>query len=232
MLVYGLSVPPHDAVGISLVTVGTTAWVGAIDRIRAKEADLRAGITLAVAGMASAPVGAWLNAQMPERALLASFAVLMLFVAVRMIRGVPQSAVDAAARRPRWERLARLALIGLSVGLLAGLFGIGGGFLIVPSLVLLAGLRIQTAAATSLTVIALITTSGIVSFFVAHGHLNLQLSALFVAGSLGGLAFGSRLGRRVSGPWLRRAFAGFVLSVALFVLGYAVFVEVRSAVQP
>jgi hypothetical protein len=169
---------------------------------------------------------------MPERLLLASFAILMLFVAVRMIRGVSPQAVERAAASPRSERIVRLVAIGFLVGLLAGLFGIGGGFLIVPSLVLLAGLRIQTAAATSLTIIALISTSGIASFFVAHGHLDLRLSALFVAGSVGGLALGSRLGRRVSGPWLRKAFAGFVLSGALFVFAYAVFVGVRSAVQP
>jgi uncharacterized membrane protein YfcA len=75
----------------------------------------------------------------------------------------------------------------------------------------------QTAVATSLAVIALVSTSGVVSFLAAHGHLDLRLCALFALGSFGGLAVGSSIGRRVSGGSLRRAFAVFVLVVSLYV---------------
>lgn len=158
-LVYGLGVPPHEAVGISLLTVGATAWVGAIGRIRSREADLRSGLLVALSGAVATPLGAWVNALIPERTLLGAFGLLMLVLGLQLFRTAPPLAGPRRDSHPRTRDL-RLAAIGLGVGLLSGLFGIGGGFLVVPSLILVARLPIHTAAATSLVVIALISSSG------------------------------------------------------------------------
>lgn len=223
---YGLGVPPHEAVGISLLTVGATAWVGAIDRIRAREADLRSGLVVAVCGAVATPLGAWVNTRIAERTLLGAFGLLMLLLGVQLFRTTSPTGRARSGPPPRTRKL-QLAAIGIGVGVLSGLFGIGGGFLVVPSLILVGGLPIHTAAATSLVVIALVSTSGVASFVLAHGSLDLRLSLLFVAGSIAGLAAGSRTARRFSGPHLRRTFAAIVVIVGVFVLASAVFGQLR-----
>ena len=101
LLVYGLSVAPHDAVGVSLAAVGMTALVGAIERLRARQVEVRTGILFAVAGMLGAPVGSWLSGRIPENMLLLLFAVLMLFIAGRMWFNAAGTSVRHATRKQR-----------------------------------------------------------------------------------------------------------------------------------
>jgi uncharacterized membrane protein YfcA len=168
---------------------------------------------------------------------LASFAALMVVIAVRMARmpDPPLLLTSAAAdlRRPSCSRdpegklrltspcAVVLGALGLATGLLSGLFGVGGGFIIVPALVALSGMDMQRAIGTSLLVITLISAGGATSHLVAGRDLPLQTALPFTMGSIDGLLLGSVLAQRLGGPALRRVFAVAIVLVAAFVLASA-----------
>lgn len=170
-----------------------------------------------------APAGAWLAGFIDETTLLLLFAALMLVVAARMwategVTSAPSgSETDpAVAFSPRqWSSLTG---VGVATGVLSGLFGVGGGFVIVPGLVLFAGMGVHRAVATSLMVIALISASGLASHLVAGQSVALGITGLFVLGGVLGVELGSRLGRRLSGAGLRRTFAAAMVAVASFIV--------------
>lgn len=233
LLVYGLSIPPRVAVGVSLGAVGLTALAGAISRWRSGQVEAPTGLLFAVAGMLGAPVGAWIANRLPEAVLLSAFAILMLIVAVRMWTKAdayppacesspdgPTCRRDAVGRLDLTTRCAALlAVTGVAVGILSGLFGVGGGFVIVPALVLFSGMPIHRAVATSLLVITLVSASGLAAHLLAGHALSWELVLLFGAGGVAGLLLGNQLGQRLSGPRLQRTFAAAIVVVALFVIG-------------
>lgn len=235
LLVYALGVPARSAVGVSLLTVGVTASVGFVQRARGRMVEFPTGLLFAVSGMVGAPLGALLADWIPEALLLVLFAGLMVVIAVRMwTKGadttfqLPMLADDNAGptcrRDPQGElRLtsrcaALLAVIGLGVGLLSGLFGVGGGFIIVPALIVFSGMGMQRAIGTSLLVITLVSLSGTASHLLAGKDLPLEIAALFSAGGVVGLLAGGRLAEQLAGPVLQKMFAAAILLVALFVL--------------
>lgn len=237
LLVYGLNVAPRDAVGISLVSVGVTALAGFVSRWRAGQVEIRPGLLFAAAGMAGAPAGAWLAGQIPEPLLLLLFAGLMVLVAGRLWKqaGRPVPKVtdgcvnddcdgpacrrDAAGRLILTSRCARLLLVlGILTGVLSGLFGVGGGFIIVPALVLYSGMALARAIGTSLMVITLISTASVVSQLQAGRSIPFDITGLFATGGVAGMFAGQALGRRLSGPVLQKVFAAVILAVAVFVV--------------
>ncbi|MDS4019776.1 MAG: sulfite exporter TauE/SafE family protein [Candidatus Competibacter sp.] len=241
LLVYGLGVPAHEAIVVSLAAVGATAFGGGLARWRDGQAEYRTAIIFGLSGFVGAPLGAWLNPKFPETALLGGFALLMLAVAFRMWRQAkrrpeetrivragadpgddnagPACRYDPAGRLQFTSRCAaRLALSGSATGLLSGLFGVGGGFLIVPALVLVASLPMRRAVATSLWVIAIISAIGLLSHILAGHRLDVGITAGFVLGGLGGMALGIAVGRRIAGPILQKLFAGMIVVVAGFML--------------
>jgi uncharacterized membrane protein YfcA len=236
LLVYWLGVDPPTAVAISLVTVAVTAAVGAVERWRYGQVEAPTGLLFAAAGMLTAPLGGWIGSRIPEQPLLVAFALLMLVIAARMWRTarsveerLPPSAVDAgsgpACRRDPEGRLritsrcaTVLALAGLAVGLLSGLFGVGGGFLIVPALVTFASMGVPRAVGTSLFVMTLVGISAVASQVAAGRVVPLDVAGGFVAGSIPGLFAGSAIGRRLTGPLLARCFAIAIVAVAVFVI--------------
>jgi uncharacterized membrane protein YfcA len=108
--------------------------------------------------------------------------------------------------------------VGLLTGILSGLFGVGGGFIIVPALVLVSGMAMHRAVATSLVVIALVSTSGVLSYLIAGRPLELILTGLFVVGGMVGMTLGTRWSRRLTGPVLQQGFAVVLVVVAAFVI--------------
>ncbi|MCO6042318.1 sulfite exporter TauE/SafE family protein [Aeoliella sp. ICT_H6.2] len=227
LLVYGLKLPAREAVGVSLAAVGTTALLGALGRLHQGQADLRTGLIFALAGMIGAPLGSRLSALLPESMLLVLFSGLMLVVAVRMWNASRRNLANAQFVCQRDESgrptlgprcIALLSALGLSTGVLSGMFGVGGGFVIVPALVLLGGLSIHVAVATSLLVIFLISISGVTSYVLGGGSISWALTGLFTLGGVVGMQFGSRLSARVSGPVLQRVFAAAMVAVACFVV--------------
>lgn len=236
LLVYGLGVEPRCAVSVSLVTVAVTALVGTIDRARRGAVEFRTGLLFAAAGMLTAPLGSRLGDRLPSEALLAAFACVMLVIAVRMwwkaadgrerasaavfAGGVgPTCSRDAAGRLWMTTRcFVLLALVGLVVGLLSGLFGVGGGFLIVPALVAFATMDVTRAVGTSLFVMTLVGTAAVVTQLATGRTVPPDVTAGFVTGSVPALLVGSAIGRRVSGPVLARIFAVAIVLVAAFMI--------------
>jgi len=235
LLVYGLHLPAREAVGVSLLTVGSTALVGFVQRARGGMVEFHTGLMFAFAGMVGAPAGAWLADRMEEAVLLGLFAVLMLLIAVRMWRkaGDPAAQLPILAdenaglscrRNPEGKlRLTSqcamlLGIVGLGAGVLAGLFGVGGGFIIVPALVIFSRMGMQRAIGTSLLVITLISASGTASHLLAGKDLSLATAGVFTAGSIAGLFAGSELAQRLAGPTLQKAFAAAIVVVALYVI--------------
>lgn len=233
MLVYGLDIPAREAVGISLAAVGATSFVGFLHRWKLGEVELRTGWLFAIAGMIGAPLGTWLSRFVSDAVLLLAFAGVMVVVAVRMWRQASRSADprdrgdekeiichrDAAGVLNLTRRCTVLMLVvGLLTGVLSGLFGVGGGFVIVPALVLFSGLSMHRAVGTSLMVIALVSVSGIASQIWSGRAIPPLVTGLFTLGGVAGLFIGQRVGRRLSGPLLQRVFVVAILAVAAFVV--------------
>lgn len=237
LLVYGLGVDTRESVAISLAAVGATSFVGFLHRWKLGEVELRTGLLFAAAGMSGAPAGAWIASQIPETVLLLSFAGLMVIVAVRLwqqasepILPEPASASaehgdaptcrrDAAGALILSSRCAVLLLIvGVLTGVLSGVYGVGGGFVIVPALVLFSGMSIHRAVGTSLMVIALVSVSGVASQLWTGRTIEPVITSLFVLGGIAGLLTGQQIGRRLSGPILQKVFVVAILAVAAFVI--------------
>jgi uncharacterized membrane protein YfcA len=111
-----------------------------------------------------------------------------------------------------------LLIVGMSTGMLSGLFGVGGGFVIVPALVLFSGMSIHRAVGTSLMVIALVSVSGVAAQAWSGQVIDPVVTSLFVAGGIAGLFAGQRIGRHLSGPTLQKVFVVAILAVATFVI--------------
>lgn len=233
LLVYGLEVAPREAVGVSLAAVGSTALIGAIHRFRNGDIELRTGILFALAGMLGAPIGTQIGSRVPETLLLLLFAGLMLSVAVRMwsASNNPRQAsalrirTAASCRSEEGGRLqltsrcaAALFVSGLVAGIFSGIFGVGGGFVIVPALVLVSGMGIHRAVATSLLVIALVSGSGFASYLLGGVAISASITTLFVLGGVAGLALGTLLATKLPPAQLQKGFAALIVVVALFVI--------------
>jgi uncharacterized membrane protein YfcA len=214
-LVYVLGQDVKEATTASLLIVGTTALVAALDHARGGRVRVRLALVLAVGGAVGAVVGTGLNRRADPDTILFLFAFVLLAAAYAMLRRSEMWPPQAPAVR---DGLSSRALpAGVAVGVLTGFFGVGGGFVIVPLLVLAFGLPIRIAVGTSLLVIALSSTAG----FVAHlatGDLDWVVTMAFTAGGVAGAFAGSRLSTRVPAKRLHEAFALLIASVAVFVL--------------
>jgi uncharacterized membrane protein YfcA len=222
LLIYGLHVDVREAVGISLAAVGLTAFFGVLIRLKKETPDLRNGLAFALSGMVGAPVGTWLGSILDERFTLQAFAVLMVIVGLRMwrVKNVSLPSLNEKIELPYlWSRKGfAFLMMGLAVGVLSGIFGVGGGFLIVPALTIFGGMTIHRAVATSLMVISLICLSGVGSYLIGGEEIPLRLTGLFVGGGIVGMIGGNWLRVRLSGPALKRIFAAGMWFVAAYVL--------------
>ena len=213
VLVYVAGIPAHTAVGMSLVIVGTTAAVGSYLQSRAGGLHGRAAAIFAVTGAIGAFAGARLTHLVAGSTLMAIFAALMLLAGWRMLAPGAVPAVPGGCRVPR------CAGIGLALGVLTGFLGIGGGFLIVPALVLVAGLDMKRAVPTSLAIIAFNAAGGLAGQ-LRYAAFDWNLTAAFLGSALIGMVGGSMITRRISGETLRRGFGWAVIALGAAILGY------------
>lgn len=217
VLVSVFSLDPRSAITTSLAVVGATALVGAVPHWRRGRVMVRTALFFGTLGIAGAFAGAWLNHRVPSWLVLTLFGGLMLLVAIRMLTGAGSLRVEDEEKGNGRESRGRLVAAGLIVGLMTGFFGVGGGFLIVPALVLILRLPIHIAVGTSLLVIAVNSFSGLAAYILS-GSLDAGLTLAFFAGGVGGTFAGAALAWRISGPGLQKGFAAFILLIGVWMV--------------
>ena len=214
LLVYVADLPAKEAIATSLLVVGVTSAVAVLPHARARRIRWRTGLVFGVAGMAGAYAGGRLGEFVPAGVLLTAFALMMLATAIAMIRGRRPTAGRPA---PRELPVQRVVLDGVVVGLVTGLVGAGGGFLVVPALALLGGLPMPVAVGTSLVVIAMKSFAGLAGY-LSSVSIDWGLAAAVTAAAVVGSLLGGRLAGRIPEDVLRRVFGWFVVVMGVFVL--------------
>lgn len=225
VLIYIMAVPAKSAFAMTLVIVGVASLIGAVPHWQQGNVNPKIIALFAPASMLGAYLGARL-ASLPfvtHTIQLLTFGVMMLIASITMIRkGASKSETsfnnvdhhDHHAVIPKWLAI---ALEGLGVGTLTGFIGIGGGFLVIPVLVLLGKTPMKEAVGTSLIILALKSVAGFAGYF-GHVPIDWNLLLSFTIASSAGILFGSYLNQFMSAKQLEKGFGYFVLAVAIFVL--------------
>ena len=230
-LMYLLHVEPKSAIAMSLGVVGVTATLSAIDHWRRGNVDVRVALVFGVFGVAGTFAGARLGLLTPVVIQLGLFALVMYAAAWRMLKPAKVSAPAAgevvitgggtAALGGCHDFfspcMTRIAVHGIGVGVLTGLVGVGGGFLIVPALVLLSGIPMKQAVGTSLAIVAAKSYAGFLGY-MGGVPVDYALMGAFTAVTVIGSFVGTRLAGRISQAALKKAFAIFLLFVATYIL--------------
>lgn len=221
-LVYLLGMAPHEATAGSLLVVGVTAAAGLAAHARRRRVRWGQGLAFGVLGTAGAVLGTRLSAALDPHALLAAFAGLLLVAAAGMaVRqwheargGRPPD--DRGAQVSRWSlaRVIRVLVAATAVGLLTGFFGVGGGFLVVPALVLALNLDMPTAVGTSLLVIAINSAVALATRLGTPVRLEWPVLLAFAATAVAGGLVGGGLASRVAPRTLAVAFTLLLVAVA------------------
>jgi uncharacterized membrane protein YfcA len=216
ILVYVLGFAAKEAIAMSLGVVGTVSLVGSLTHWRSGNVVPRTALLFGAFAMGGAYLGARLAGRLTGSAQLAIFAGVMLLAAASMLRR-PRYEPPAGGAEPTGLPLPTIGLVGVGVGVLTGLVGVGGGFLIVPALVLLARLPMKQAVGTGLLVIAMNSAAGL-SGYVGAVRVPWGFMTLFSAVAAAGTLAGAYLVRFVSQLALRRVFAVFLVVMGGFIL--------------
>lgn len=232
LLVWVLHLPLQTAAPIGLAAVGLASGMGAAVGLRQGVVRYRAAMLIGLTGMLFAPLGVGLAQRLPAQPLLLVFAAVMAWVGWRTLQlarsshtaahaspaEAPPCLVKANGRLDWTAPCARaLASTGALSGLLSGLIGVGGGFVIVPALQHRTDLDLRQVQATSLAVIALVSLSGVASA-AWHGSLDLPLALPFAIGAMVALLAGQQLARHLPAAHLKQGFAWLTLAVAASLL--------------
>jgi len=230
LLVFFVHLPMAEASPIALCAIALSATVGAIIGLKEKVLRYKAAIFMSIFGLIMSPIGLWVANKVPNTPLLLLFSAILIFVSVRLYIQAhktlnstlslsstpPPCQLDLSISKLIWTVPCARSLMyaGLTAGFLSGLLGVGGGFVIVPALKKFTDLPMKSIVATSLGVLAIVSTGGaLVS--LASGNLNIEIAALFALGSLAGLVFGKLMERKISGTRVQQIFAIFAFLVAL-----------------
>lgn len=219
-LVYAAGQSLPQAVTTSLLVVGITALVALVPRVRAGQIAWRIGALFGAAGAVTAFAGAAVNRLLPDGVVLGLFAALMIAAGARMLREQPDTGAACATDGGpvNWRRcLPRTLAGGLVVGFLTGLLGVGGGFLIIPVLVIALGLPMTTAIGTSLLIVAANSAAGFAAH-VGQATLDVPVTVAFASSAVVAALVAGRLGVGMDTSRLRRWFAYLVFAVAAFIL--------------
>jgi uncharacterized membrane protein YfcA len=219
IFVYVLGFGAKEAIAMSLAVVGTTSLFGVAGHWRARNVNLRVALFFGAITMVGAFLGSRLAVFLSDATQLTLFALVMLLASFFMFRGRRVREDDGGVATPAWSarQALLLTLAGIVVGVLTGVVGVGGGFLIVPALVLLARVPMKEAVGTSLLVISLNAASGFAGY-LGQVEVAWALMGAFTAIAVAGILVGTRLVRYVPQEALRRAFAIFLVLMGALVL--------------
>lgn len=192
--------------------MAASAAAGALPRFRLKQVRLKQALTFWALGILGTLAGSRLTQVVPESAIVTGFAVVMLAAAVAMWRKSSSTESTDAPRRSPWL----LPVVALAVGLMTGLFGVGGGFLIVPALVLVFGLPFSVAAGTSLVVVALNSITALGFRADTWDSVTWAIPLVVIVGGLVGSVLASRASDRVPRKALERGFAILLVLLAVW----------------
>jgi uncharacterized membrane protein YfcA len=232
-LVYVLGQNAHDATTGAVLIVGVTALVGAVVRIRERGVEWRTGSAFGAVGIPAAYLGTLLNRHVDQPVLLIAFACLTLLAAAAMLwrgqeRPEDQPELDGGAGTAVATRhatvtaqAAKIVVCGVATGFLTGFLGVGGGFLVVPALVVVLRMPMSLAIGTSLFVIVLNAASSVLSR-ATDLHLNWAVIAPFTVAAIAASLVAKRVACRLSGTTLTRSFAVVLGLVGLFVAAQSV----------
>ena len=237
VLVYIAGQEPAAATTTSLLVVGTAAAVGMVDHARAGRVRFGAGVVVGLTGIGGSLAGSAVNRGVDGDLLLLGFGMLVLVAAWRMITGCPsctrvgeERALTEPERSGRGPgdvgvltrrrldaaTVLRVALVGTAVGFLTGLFGVGGGFVIVPALTLILGFTMPEAIGTSLLVIAINAATALAARLGTSG-VEWSVALPFTAAALAGVLTGSSLANRIDAGALVRWFAASLVALSLYI---------------
>ncbi|WP_397453029.1 sulfite exporter TauE/SafE family protein [Pseudomonas sp. NA-150] len=237
LLVFGLGLSIVQAAPVGLLAVGVAAAVGALLGLRQGIVRYRAACYIAAIGVVIAPLGLWLAHRLPNTPLALGFSVVMVVACVRIFliatrelhHGKPAPRAESRPcvlnplqGRLRWTLPCARALTftGMLAGLLSGLLGVGGGFVIIPALTRYTDLNMKSIVATSLAVIALVSTGSVITASMA-GVMHWAVGVPFAVGAVAGLMAGRQVAHHVAGPRLQQLFAVVGVIAALMLAGNA-----------
>jgi uncharacterized membrane protein YfcA len=219
VLVFALGLTPHDAASASLVIVGITSAIALVEHARAGRVHWRDGLVFGVVGAVGTVFGTTLARRVDGHTLLLAFAGLLLVVAAVLWRRASAAARPEGQEPPALaaNRAASIMGAATAVGLLTGFFGVGGGFAVVPALVIALGFTMREAVATSLLVLTLNTASALVARAFGDGlALDWSVIAPFTVATVLGSFVGARLGPRLPDRLLQRSFAILLVGVGVY----------------
>jgi uncharacterized protein len=196
LLLYVVGMPdPHQAIGTSALAVAVNAYANLVPHARAQHVRWGPALIFASAGVVGAFAGSSIGKAVDGHRLLILFALLMLFVAALMLRGrkADTGATGAVPQKNLW----RLVAIGLGTGTLSGFYGIGGGFLVVPGLILATGMPTIAAIGSSLVAVGTFGMTTAVNYAVS-GLVDWPVALLFILGGIAGGWIGARIAKRLS----------------------------------
>lgn len=205
----------HTVIGTTALSVGLNAFINSITHSRRGGVDYRIGLFFGTLGVLGVLVGTELSLITPGEEILFLFALLMIVVAVYMLREKRSASLVVQYRRPRYY--VGLALAAIGTGGLSGFFGIGGGFMIVPSLVYIGGLDIKRAVGTSLVSVGVFGVSTALRYWAA-GHIDVYISLLYLLGGVSGGLLGSIVSLKTPRDLLRKIFAVTMILVAIYMI--------------
>jgi uncharacterized membrane protein YfcA len=218
LMVYVVGVPDaHLAIGTSAIAVAANAAVNLSNHARGGTVRWSCALTFAAAGIIGAFVGSIFGKMLDGQKLLALFALIMLVIAMLMLK--TRSRVGLPDVRISWSNMPAVVGLGLATGTLSGFFGIGGGFLIVPALMLATGMSIMNAVSSSLVAVTAFGLTTAASYAYS-GLVSWTLAGLFIAGGIVGGLIGTRSARHLAARRgaLNTVFATVIIAVALYML--------------
>lgn len=242
ILVYVMGVNPVIATAYSLFIVGSTALVGGIQSATQKRVDFKTVFIFGIPSIAAVYITRmWLVPLIPQElfsigsftitkpiALMLLFAVVMIMASVSMIKsGKKNDSIDENA--PMKYNYPMILLEGTVVGLLTGLVGAGGGFLIIPALVLLARMPMKLAVGTSLFIIAAKSLIGFIGDLQGSEVIDWRLLGGFTAFSVVGIFIGILLSKKIPGEKLKKGFGWFVLVMGIYIIVKELFFSTGSS---